>query len=145
MAIFGENLRTAFLKGIEALGKGASTLADGAQKKLDEMNLETRRREILAAIPKCVNELYAQGVELPQQLTDLLGELAELEEKIKAMRPQPAPAEEPAKEEEPVEAEQPAVEETAECCEEACECCCEEEQEAPVEEPAEAPAQTEEE
>ena len=143
MAIFGENLRTAFLKGIEALGKGASTLADGAQKKLDEMNLETRRREILAAIPKCVNELYAQGVELPQQLTDLLGELAELEEKIKAMRPQPAPAEEPAKEEEPVEAEQPAVEETAECCEEACECCCEEEQEAPVEEPAEAPAQTE--
>ena len=145
MAIFGENLRTAFLKGIEALGKGASTLADGAQKKLDEMNLETRRREILAAIPKCVNELYAQGVELPQQLTDLLGELAELEEKIKAMRPQPAPAEEPAKEEEPVEAEQPAVEETAECCEEACECCCEEEQEAPVEEPVEAPAQTEEE
>ena len=145
MAIFGENLRTAFLKGIEALGKGASTLADGAQKKLDEMNLETRRREILAAIPKCVNELYAQGVELPQQLTDLLGELAELEEKIKAMRPQPAPAEEPAKEEEPVEAEQPAAEETAECCEEACECCCEEEQEAPVEEPAEAPAQTEEE
>ena len=145
MAIFGENLRTAFLKGIEALGKGASTLADGAQKKLDEMNLETRRREILAAIPKCVNELYAQGVELPQQLTDLLGELAELEEKIKAMRPQPAPAEEPAKEEEPVEAEQPAAEETAECCEEACECCCEEEQEAPVEEPVEAPAQTEEE
>ena len=141
MAIFGENLRTAFLKGIEALGKGASSLADGAQKKLDEMNLETRRREILAAIPKCVSELYAQGVELPQQLTDLLGELKELEEKIKAMRPQPAPVEEPAAE----EAEEGSAEEAApagEAAEEACECGCEE---APVQEPVEETVPAEEE
>ena len=141
MAIFGENLRTAFLKGIEALGKGASSLADGAQKKLDEMNLETRRREILAAIPKCVSELYAQGVELPQQLTDLLGELKELEEKIKAMRPQPAPVEEPAAE----EAEEGSAEEAApaeEAAEEACECGCEE---APAQEPAEETVSAEEE
>ena len=141
MAIFGENLRTAFLKGIEALGKGASSLADGAQKKLDEMNLETRRREILAAIPKCVSELYAQGVELPQQLTDLLGELKELEEKIKAMRPQPAPVEEPAAE----EAEEGSAEEAApagEAAEEACECGCEE---APAQEPVEETVPAEEE
>ena len=141
MAIFGENLRTAFLKGIEALGKGASSLADGAQKKLDEMNLETRRREILAAIPKCVSELYAQGVELPQQLTDLLGELKELEEKIKAMRPQPAPVEEPADE----EAEEGSAEEAApaeEAAEEACECGCEE---APAQEPVEETVPAEEE
>lgn len=141
MAIFGENLRTAFLKGIEALGKGASSLADGAQKKLDEMNLETRRREILAAIPKCVSELYAQGVELPQQLTDLLGELKELEEKIKAMRPQPAPVEEPAAE----EAEEGTAEEAApaeEAAEEACECGCEE---APAQEPMEETVPAEEE
>lgn len=141
MAIFGENLRTAFLKGIEALGKGASSLADGAQKKLDEMNLETRRREILAAIPKCVSELYAQGVELPQQLTDLLGELKELEEKIKAMRPQPAPVEEPAAE----EAEEGTAEEAApaeEAAEEACECGCEE---APAQEPVEETGPAEEE
>lgn len=141
MAIFGENLRTAFLKGIEALGKGASSLADGAQKKLDEMNLETRRREILAAIPKCVSELYAQGVELPQQLTDLLGELKELEEKIKAMRPQPAPVEEPAAE----EAEEGSAEEAApaeEAAEEACECGCEEE---PAQEPVEETVPAEEE
>lgn len=141
MAIFGENLRTAFLKGIEALGKGASSLADGAQKKLDEMNLETRRREILAAIPKCVSELYAQGVELPQQLTDLLGELKELEEKIKAMRPQPAPVEEPAAE----EAEEGTAEEAApaeEAAEEACECGCEE---APAQEPVEETVPAEEE
>lgn len=158
-ALFGENVKTAILKGIEALGKGASTLAEGAQKKLDEMNLETRRREILNEIPKCVNELYQQGIELPEQLMGLLTELAELDEKLESLRPQPAPAAEqpaePAEEaaEQPVE---PAAEakEACECCaeevcecgcaEDACECgCCEHE---PVEEapPAEATVNEEE-
>ena len=38
--LFGESVKTAFLKGIEAIGKGASTLAEGAQNKLNEINLE---------------------------------------------------------------------------------------------------------
>jgi len=93
-AFFGENVKTAILKGIEAIGKGASTLAEGAQKKLDEISLESRRREILNEIPKCVRALYEQGVELPEELMNLLNELGELDEKLKAARPQPAPAEE---------------------------------------------------
>ena len=132
-ALFGENVKTAILKGIEALGKGASTIAEGAQKKLDEMNLETRRREILNEIPKCVNELDQQGVELPEQLMNLLTELAELDEKLESLRPQPAPAAQ--------QTAEPAAEEAAEepcscgCEEEACECCAEEPAaEAPAEE-----------
>ena len=113
-ALFGENVKTAILKGIEALGKGASTLAEGAQKKLDEINLETRRREILNEIPKCVNELYQQGIELPEQLMGLLTELAELDEKLESLRPQPAPAAEAAAQE---------TKEACECCaEDACSC-----------------------
>jgi hypothetical protein len=130
-ALFGENVKTAILKGIEALGKGASTLAEGAQKKLDEINLETRRREILNEIPKCVNELYQQGIELPEQLMGLLTELAELDEKLESLRPQPAPAAEAAAQE---------TEEACECCaEEACDCGCEEaaQEETVSEEPAE--------
>lgn len=99
-AFFGENVKTAILKGIEAIGKGASTLAEGAQKKLDEINLESRRREILNEIPKCVRALYEQGVNLPEELMNLLNELGELDEKLQAVRPQPAPAEEPAPEQE---------------------------------------------
>ena len=112
-AIFGENVKTAILKGIEAIGKGASSIAEGAQKKLDEMNLENRRREVLNRIPKCVNELYLNGVELPEELMKLMGELAELDEKLSAMRPKPAaeePAAETAVEEESIP-EQPAAEE----------------------------------
>ncbi|MBP3648136.1 MAG: hypothetical protein J6K55_17160 [Clostridia bacterium] len=137
-ALFGENVKTAILKGIEALGKGASTLAEGAQKKLDEINLETRRREILNEIPKCVNELYQQGIELPEQLMGLLTELAELDEKLESLRPQPAPAAEPAAQEteEPCEC---CAEEACSCGEETCDCGCEEaaQEETVSEEPAE--------
>lgn len=136
MAILGNNVKTAFLKGLETLGKKASSLSDAAQQKLSEMNLDTRRREVLSEIPKCVMQLWKDGVELPEPLTALLGELTELEEKLAALRPQPeVKAEEEPKPEETAEeaAEEPAetVEEPAEAPEEpACECaeengCCE--------------------
>ena len=128
--LFGESVKTVFLKGIEAIGKGASTLAEGAQNKINEINLETRRREILNEIPKCVRELYEQGIELPEKLTGLLGELSELDAKLAQMRPQPAQQEEaPAAEE---QAEATAECECGECC--ACEEQTEEVQEETVEE-----------
>lgn len=139
MANLGNNVKTAFLKGLEALGKTASSLSDAAQQKLSEMNLDTRRRELLSEIPKCVMQLWKDGAEMPEPLTALLSELTELEEKLAALRPQPeakpeeeTPAEETAEEEvaEPAQetaeepAEEPAEEAPAcECGEEAC--CCE--------------------
>lgn len=105
MANLGNNVKTAFLKGLEALGKTASSLSDAAQQKLSEMNLETRRREMMAEIPRLVMQLWKDGVELPPALSELLGELSELEEKLSAMRPQP---EEKAEEEQTEEAEEEA-------------------------------------
>lgn len=106
MANLGSNVKTAFLKGLEALGKTASSLTDAAQQKLSEMNIDNRRREVLAEIPKCVMQLWKDGVEMPEPLTSLLTELNELEEKLAALRPQPE-----AKPEEPVQTEEPAEEE----------------------------------
>ena len=143
MANLGNNVKTAFLKGLEALGKTASSLSDAAQQKLSEMNLDTRRRELLAEIPKCVMQLWKDGVEMPEPLTALLNELTELEEKLAALRPQPegrAEEEAPAEEAEEEAAEEPVVECAEEEAEEtdedaaeeapACECgeedcCCE--------------------
>lgn len=129
MAILGNNVKTAFLKGLEALGKTASSLTDAAQQKLSEMNLETRRREVLTEIPKCVMQLWKDGVEMPEPLTALLNELSELDEKLAVMRPAPEPK--------PAETEQAAEEEPAaeacECAED--ECCCEEAAEPQAEEP----------
>lgn len=117
MANLGDNMKTAFLKGLEALGKGASSLTSAAQQKLSEMNLDTRRREILAEIPKCVMELWKNGAELPEPLCALLSELSELEEQLSAMRPQPAQeesAEEPSTVEEAVDQLEDKVENAVE-------------------------------
>ena len=106
MANLGSNVKTAFLKGLEALGKTASSLTDAAQQKLSEMNIDNRRREVLAEIPKCVMQLWKDGAEMPEPLTSLLTELNELDEKLAALRPQPE-----VRPEEPVQTEEPAEEE----------------------------------
>ena len=49
MASLGNNLKVAFLRGLEAVGRGASNMASNAHQKLNEINLETRRRELLSA------------------------------------------------------------------------------------------------
>ena len=76
MANFGDNMKTAFLKGLEALGKGASSLTNAAQHKINEMNLDSRRREILSEIPKCVMEMWKNGVELYNETYSLPQTLA---------------------------------------------------------------------
>lgn len=127
MANLGNNVKTAFLKGLEALGKTASCLTDAAQQKLSEINLETRRREVLSEIPKCVMQLWQDGVEMPEPLTELLTELTGLEEQLTAMRPQPEVKEEEACEDCAEEIPEESVEENAEDAP-ACECvsedCC---------------------
>ncbi len=125
MGNLGYGVKTAFLKGLEALGKTASNLSDAAQHKLSEMNLENRRREVLASIPKCVMQLWQDGVELPEPLSDLLNELADVEQQLAALRPQAkaAPAEEASAEEEvEEETEVEALEEPAEEEVPVCEC-----------------------
>ena len=59
MAALGNNVKMAFLKGLEALGKGASNMATNAHQKLNEINLETRRRELLSEIPVRALDLRA--------------------------------------------------------------------------------------
>lgn len=135
MGNLGYGVRTAFLKGLEALGKTASNLSDAAQHKLDKMNLENRRRNVLAEIPKCVMLLWQEGTVLPEPLNSLLSELHDVEQQLAAMRPQPEvkPAEQSAEEAVEEAAEEPAEEPTEEIVEEVSEAAAEEaEAEEPV-------------
>ena len=79
MAALGNNVKMAFLKGLEALGKGASNMATNAHQKLNEINLETRRRELLSEIPVRALDLWQQGEPMPQPLGDMLSELSALD------------------------------------------------------------------
>lgn len=117
MAILGNNLKTAFLKGMEAIGKGAANLTSSAQQKLSEINLDNRRGEILKEIPQCALKLWKDGVSLPEELNALLAELDKLNEQLAAMRAKPepaAPAQEPQEAPETVEDAVDAVEDSFE-------------------------------
>lgn len=88
MASLGNNVKTALLKGLEALGKGASSMASNAHQKLNEINLETRRHELMSEVPICALELWQKGVELPEPLSAMLKELSDLDEQLTVLRAQ---------------------------------------------------------
>lgn len=88
MAGLGNNVKMAFLKGLEALGKGASNMADNAHHKLNEINLETRRHELLSEFPVRALDLWQKGAELPNELAAMLQELSELDEQLTLLRAQ---------------------------------------------------------
>lgn len=88
MAGLGNNLKMALLKGMEAVGRGASNMASSAHQKLAEINLETRRREILSEFPMRAFDLWQKGVELPEPLNGMMAELAELDERLSVLRAQ---------------------------------------------------------
>lgn len=88
MAKFGNQVKLAWLKGMEAIGKGASSLASNAHLKVTEINLETRRREILSEFPLRAHDLWQKGVALPDPLGDMMAELNELDEKLSVLRAQ---------------------------------------------------------
>lgn len=88
MAGLGNRVKLAWLKGMEAVGKGASNMASTAHQKVAEINLETRRREILSEFPMRAFDLWQKGVELPDPLGGMMAELSELDERLSVLRAQ---------------------------------------------------------
>lgn len=63
-------------------------MATNAHQKLNEINLETRRRELLSEIPVRALDLWQQGEPMPQPLGDMLSELSALDEQLTVLRAQ---------------------------------------------------------
>lgn len=122
-------IKTGWLKCMETIGQGAANMADNAKLKLGELNMENRRKDLQAELPKKVMQLWKDGVELPEELSGLLAELNTLEEELAALRAARAakkqkPAITDGKEEvveEAVEAIEETTEEAVEAAEEAAE------------------------
>ena len=88
MAQFGNKVKLAVLKGMEAIGQGASNLASNAQQRLQELNLDNQRRELLNAFPLKAYELWQKGESLPQPLEEMLKELKDVDERLNLIRAQ---------------------------------------------------------
>lgn len=88
MAGLANKVKLTVLKGMEVVGQSASNLASNAQHKLQELNLETQRREILSDFPLRAYDLWQKGEALPEPLDKMLKELSELDERLGVLRAQ---------------------------------------------------------
>ena len=120
---FSSKVKIVLLKGMEVIGTSASNLASNAKIKVNEINLENRRREILTDFSLQAFELWQKGVELPDPLSQMLTELSGIEERLSVLRAQkyakvatdaarkapPAEGEAAEADEQPVQADAPAA------------------------------------
>jgi hypothetical protein len=83
-----KGLKKTWLKGMEVVGNAASNIADNAKYKVSEMNLETRRREILADFGSVAYEMWQRGEVFPPALEAQLEQLNALDEQLTAIRAQ---------------------------------------------------------
>lgn len=79
---FREKARGLWMKSMNAIGNTAAGIANNTRNKVDEMNLQNRRREVCQDIAARVYALWQKGEELPEELSGMLGELQELDEKL---------------------------------------------------------------
>ena len=86
MANLTDKIKSTWYKCIETLGQSAANMADNAKQKLNEINMEARRKEVVADLPNRLLQMWKDGVELPEELSDVLSELNGLEEELAAFR-----------------------------------------------------------
>lgn len=86
MPTITDKIKTTWFKCVESLGQGAANLADNAKQKLAEINMEARRKEVVADLPTKLMQMWKDGAELPEELNELLGELNTIDEELAAAR-----------------------------------------------------------
>lgn len=86
MADIKQKLRKTWMKGMETIGTTASGIASNARYKVDEMNLLSRRREVLAEMAAAVLELHKQNVSFPEQIETMLQEIDAIDDTVRTMR-----------------------------------------------------------
>ena len=86
MSDFGKMISDVWLKINEGVGSAAGSLAESAQHKVSELNMESRRNELSRTLIQEILALHAQNVKLPDTLQPLVDELARLQEEIQQLR-----------------------------------------------------------
>ena len=86
MADFRSSIKGIWMKGMEAVGNAASSIASSTKSKVDEMNLVNRRTEILKDFGNRAYALWLKGEQFPEELASQLQELAKLDDQLNDLR-----------------------------------------------------------
>ena len=81
-------IKIAFLNAMQAFGSAASHWATNAKLRVQEINLEARRHEILTESSLQAFELWHSGVKLPKVLNDMFAEISAIDDKLSVLRAQ---------------------------------------------------------
>ncbi|MBN1777614.1 MAG: hypothetical protein JW811_05775 [Clostridiales bacterium] len=81
-------IKIAFLNIMQAFGSAASHWATTAKLRVQEINLEARRHEILTESSMRAFELWHNGVKLPKELSDMFHELSGIDDRLSVLRAQ---------------------------------------------------------
>ena len=81
-----EKAKSLWIKGMKTVGNTAASIANNTKFKVDEMTLQTRRRELLNDIAAKAYSLWLKGEMFPEQLTTMLNELQELDDHLNDLR-----------------------------------------------------------
>ena len=86
MAGIGNSVKSAVMKGMEAIGSAASSLASSTQYRVAEMNLSNQRKEILDGFGQKAYQLWQEGASFPPELEEQLKQVSIITEQLKQMR-----------------------------------------------------------
>lgn len=88
MADFGKSMRNLLISGVKAVNNAASSIASTTRYKVDEFNLQDRRKELLKSASDCAYTLWQRGVALPEELDAILKQVDQLDRDLADMRAQ---------------------------------------------------------
>lgn len=86
MADFRKQIKQMWIKGMETVGNTASNIANNTKYKVDEMNLQNRRRDLFSNIGPQAYILWQKGEKFPEEICKMLMEIQKLDEQLNDMR-----------------------------------------------------------
>ena len=75
-----------WIKSMKTVGNAAASIANNTKYKVDEMTLQNRRRELAGDLSSTLYALWMKGEKFPAELTKMLEELQELDDRLNDMR-----------------------------------------------------------
>jgi hypothetical protein len=78
--------KTLWIKGMKSIGNTAASIANNTRNKVDEMTLQNRRSELSGELSRVVYSLWLKGTEFPPEVTQMLEELQELDDRLNDIR-----------------------------------------------------------
>lgn len=86
MSDIGKSVREFLLQSVKAVNSAANSVASTTRYKVDELNLQNRRKELMNAVSDLAYTLWKNGETMPESLVSILEKLAAVDADLAAMR-----------------------------------------------------------